>query len=139
MYLSKTCNFLKMLIFLQQVVYFTATFPYFILIALLVNGVMLDGAVDGIYYLFVPKWEQLLNVTVWRKAAEQMFFSLGISWGGLIMFGSYNKFHNKVGKICAIRWDKLYKILNDSCSFTKQSTYQLMISDTYRCQCGFIP
>ena len=99
-----------MLIYLQQVVYFTATFPYFILIALLVNGVMLDGAVDGIYYLFVPKWEQLLNVTVWRKAAEQMFFSLGISWGGLIMFGSYNKFHNKVGKIYAIRWDKLYKI-----------------------------
>ena len=87
-----------MLIYLQQVVYFTATFPYFILIALLVNGVMLDGAVDGIYYLFVPKWEQLLNVTVWRKAAEQMFFSLGISWGGLIMFGSYNKFHNKVSK-----------------------------------------
>lgn len=79
-----------------KVVYFTATFPYLILIALLVNGVMLDGAVDGIYYLFVPKWEQLLNVTVWRKAAEQMFFSLGISWGGLIMFGSYNKFHNKI-------------------------------------------
>lgn len=82
--------------FNQQVVYFTATFPYLILIALLINGVMLDGAVDGIYYLFVPKWEELLNITVWRKAAEQMFFSLGISWGGLIMFGSYNKFHNKV-------------------------------------------
>ena len=25
-----------------------------------------------------------------------MFFSLGISWGGLVMFGSYNKFHNKI-------------------------------------------
>ena len=64
---------------------------------------MLDGAVDGIYYLFVPKWEELLNITVWRKAAEQMFFSLGISWGGLIMFGSYNKFHNKVNQklICS--------------------------------------
>lgn len=79
-----------------KVVYFTATFPYLILIALLVNGVMLDGAMDGLYYLFVPKWDQLLNVVVWRKAAEQMFFSLGISWGGLIMFGSYNKFHNKI-------------------------------------------
>ena len=100
---------MKISIYLQQVVYFTATFPYFILIALLVNGVMLDGAVDGIYYLFVPKWEQLLNVTVWRKAAEQMFFSLGISWGGLIMFGSYNKFHNKVGKNQAVRWDQLYE------------------------------
>ena len=33
---------------------------------------------------------------MWRKAAEQMFFSLGVSWGGLMMFGSYNKFHNKI-------------------------------------------
>jgi solute carrier family 6 amino acid transporter-like protein 5/7/9/14 len=33
---------------------------------------------------------------VWRKAAEQMFFSLGVSWGGLMMFGSYNKFNNKI-------------------------------------------
>ena len=47
-------------------------------------------------YFFVPKWEKLLEITVWRKAAEQMFFSLSVSWGGLIMFGSYNKFRNPV-------------------------------------------
>ena len=74
-----------------KVVYFTATFPYAVLIALLVRGVTLPGAKEGLYYLFVPKWEKLLDPIVWRKAAEQMFFSLGLSWGGLIMFGSYNK------------------------------------------------
>ncbi|XP_071545769.1 sodium-dependent proline transporter-like isoform X2 [Panulirus ornatus] len=79
-----------------KVVYFTATFPYFILIALLIVGVRLEGAVKGLKFLFVPRWDELLNVTVWRKAAEQMFFSLSVSWGGLIMFGSYNKFRNKV-------------------------------------------
>ena len=26
----------------------------------------------------------------------QVFFSLGISWGGIIMFGSYNKFDARV-------------------------------------------
>ena len=57
---------------------------------------MLEGAMDGLYYLFVPRWEKLLDFVVWRKAAEQMFFSLGISWGGLLMFGSYNKFTNRV-------------------------------------------
>ena len=36
------------------------------------------------------------DIIVWRKAAEQMFFSLSVSWGGLIMFGSYNKFRHKV-------------------------------------------
>ena len=38
----------------------------------------------------------MLNWTVWRNAAEQMFFSLSVSWGGLITFGSYNKFKNPV-------------------------------------------
>ena len=79
-----------------QVVYFTATFPYVILIALLVRGCLLPGALKGLKFLFVPRWGELLNPTSWRKAAEQMFFSLGISWGGLMMFGSYNKFRNKV-------------------------------------------
>ena len=44
----------------------------------------------------MPRWEEMLNWTVWRNAAEQMFFSLSVSWGGLITFGSYNKFKNPV-------------------------------------------
>ena len=60
-----------------QVVYFTATFPYVILIALLIRGVTLPGALKGLEYLFIPKWDALLNIEPWRKAAEQMFFSLG--------------------------------------------------------------
>jgi len=83
-----------------KVVYFTATFPYVLLIVLLVYGCTLDGAVDGIKELFIPKvWsgpKSIQDPQVWRKAAEQMFFSLSVSWGGLIMFGSYNKFHHKV-------------------------------------------
>ena len=47
-------------------------------------------------FFFVPKWEKMLDWTVWRNAAEQMFFSLSVSWGGLITFGSYNKFKNPV-------------------------------------------
>ncbi len=33
---------------------------------------------------------------MWRKAAEQMFYSLGIAWGQLIAYGSYNKFDHRV-------------------------------------------
>ena len=85
-----------------KVVYFTATFPYLVLIALLVRGLTLDGAMEGIKLLFIPKWEKMLEINVWRDAASQMFFSLGVSWGGLVMFGSYNKFHNK------INWDAAF-------------------------------
>ncbi|KAK3865268.1 hypothetical protein Pcinc_029109 [Petrolisthes cinctipes] len=79
-----------------KVVYFTATFPYIILIALLIVGVRMEGASEGLRFLFVPRWSEIMSIQVWRKAAEQMFFSLSVSWGGLIMFGSYNKFRNKV-------------------------------------------
>ena len=79
-----------------KVVYFTATFPYVILLILLVRALFLDGAVEGLRFFFVPRWGEMLNWTVWRNAAEQMFFSLSVSWGGLITFGSYNKFKNPV-------------------------------------------
>ena len=47
-----------------QVVYFTATFPYVILLILLVRGCTLDGAIDGVLYFIVPKWEKLLDLNV---------------------------------------------------------------------------
>jgi len=78
-----------------KVVYFTATFPYLILLILLIMSVTLPGAGNGIHYLFVPNagtWHKLADFQVWRKAAGQVFFSLGISWGGIVMFGSYNRF-----------------------------------------------
>jgi len=55
-------------------------------------GVIQTGAGDGLYFLFVPDWEKIQNFSVWRAAAGQVFFSLGISWGGIIVFGSYIKF-----------------------------------------------
>ncbi|XP_067126161.1 sodium-dependent proline transporter-like [Centruroides vittatus] len=81
-----------------KVIYFTATSPYIILISLFIYGATLDGASDGIYFLFVPKWERLTDLKIWLAAAEQLFYSLGLSWGSLIMFGSYNHFHNKIHK-----------------------------------------
>lgn len=48
----------------SQVVYFTATFPYFILFALLVNNVQLPGAKDGILFFLTPNWSKLLEVQV---------------------------------------------------------------------------
>ena len=41
--------------------YFTAIFPYVMLIILLVRGLTLEGATEGIIYLFKPDFSQLLS------------------------------------------------------------------------------
>ncbi|XP_042895111.1 sodium- and chloride-dependent glycine transporter 2 isoform X2 [Parasteatoda tepidariorum] len=79
-----------------KVVYFTATFPYVILIILLIYGCTLNGALEGIKYFVIPDWRQLLKIQVWRAAAEQLLFSLSIGCGSLIMYASYNEFENKL-------------------------------------------
>lgn len=79
-----------------KVVYFTATFPYIILITLVIYGCTLNGAVEGLKYFFIPKWDKLLEIEVWRAAAEQLLFSLSLGWGCLIMYASYNKFDNRL-------------------------------------------
>ncbi|KAA0203036.1 hypothetical protein HAZT_HAZT000328 [Hyalella azteca] len=79
-----------------KVVYFTATFPFVVLIVLMIAGVSLSGASKGLVFLFVPKWEKLLDVNVWRKALEQVIYSLSVGGGGLVTFGSYNDFNTKV-------------------------------------------
>ncbi|KAM7382349.1 hypothetical protein PAMP_002082 [Pampus punctatissimus] len=77
-----------------KVVYFTATFPYVVLIIYLIRGVTLHGAINGIKYMFTPKMEELGNPTTWINAATQIFFSLGLGFGSLIAFASYNQYNN---------------------------------------------
>ncbi|XP_022062799.2 sodium- and chloride-dependent GABA transporter ine [Acanthochromis polyacanthus] len=81
-----------------KVVYFTALFPYVILIALLINNVQLPGATKGITYFIVPVWEKLLSVDVWVNAAAQIFNSIGIGFGSLLAMSSYNSFNNNILK-----------------------------------------
>ncbi|XP_056331090.1 sodium- and chloride-dependent transporter XTRP3-like [Danio aesculapii] len=80
------------------VVYFTATFPYVVLFIYLIRGVTLHGAWNGVKYMFTPKLEQLANPQTWINAATQIFFSLGLGFGSLIAFSSYNHHHNDFEK-----------------------------------------
>lgn len=51
---------------LPQVVYFTATFPYLILVMLLIRGVTLEGAWKGIQFYLTPQFDHLLSSKVSR-------------------------------------------------------------------------
>lgn len=74
-----------------KVVYFTATFPFILLILLFIVSVTRSGAGAGIQYYLQPSWKFLLRFNTWRAAANQIFFSLGIGFGSLITFASFNK------------------------------------------------
>ena len=55
-----------------QVVWFTATFPYIVLLVLLIKGVTLPGAGMGITFYLTPKWHLLAEPRVWLEAATQV-------------------------------------------------------------------
>uniref|UniRef100_A0A8C1TT99 Transporter n=1 Tax=Cyprinus carpio TaxID=7962 RepID=A0A8C1TT99_CYPCA len=77
-----------------KVMYFSSVFPYAVLICFLIRGLMLDGAIEGIKYMFYPKLEIWGEVQVWRQAATQVFFALGLGYGSVIAYSSYNPVHN---------------------------------------------
>lgn len=57
-FVTSCCNFFL------KVAYFTATFPYVMLLILLIRGVTLPGAMEGIYYYLAPDWNRLANIQV---------------------------------------------------------------------------
>ncbi|CAB3381845.1 Hypothetical predicted protein [Cloeon dipterum] len=74
--------------------YFLALFPYVVLIILLIRGATLPGAVNGILYFITPQWEKLLDPQVWYAAVTQSFFSLGVAFGALTFYSSFNPLHH---------------------------------------------
>ncbi|KAJ8247280.1 hypothetical protein GJAV_G00244500 [Gymnothorax javanicus] len=83
-----------------KVVYFTATFPYVTLLVLLIRGVTLPGASEGIVYYLKPDHTRLADPQVWVDAATQILFSSGVCMGSLTGLGSYNRFNNDCLKDC---------------------------------------
>ncbi|BES95894.1 transporter [Nesidiocoris tenuis] len=77
-----------------KAVWITALLPYVVLFILLIRGVTLPGASEGIKYYLLPQWHKLATAKVWIDAASQIFFSLGPGFGTLLALSSYNKFHN---------------------------------------------
>ncbi|MGL5750952.1 MAG: sodium-dependent transporter [Paraclostridium sp.] len=65
---------------------------FFILfLIILVRVVTLPGAMEGIKYILVPKWEFISQPKTWIYALGQAFFSLSLAGSGMIVYGSYLK------------------------------------------------
>ena len=70
---------------------------FVMLLICIIRACTLDGAVDGLKYMFVPGWAVANGViekapdflTVLATAGGQMFFSLSLGMGAMITYGSY--------------------------------------------------
>ena len=73
----------------SKVVMVTVPVPIVLLVVLLVRGLTLPGAMDGIRYYLTPDFGKLAEPGIWLRAYGQIFFSLSLASGVMIGYGSY--------------------------------------------------
>ncbi|KOP78033.1 transporter [Lysinibacillus sp. FJAT-14745] len=65
-------------------------------IVLVIRSLTLDGAMEGIKFMFVPDWSYL-NAETFLKALGQAFFSLSVGIAVMITYASYLSKSEKIG------------------------------------------
>ena len=98
---------------------------FVMLLICIVRACTLDGAVDGLKYMFVPGWavengiiaEAPDFLTVLSTAGGQMFFSLSLGMGAMITYGSYLQKKENLQKnaILIINMDTLVALMAGLC------------------------
>lgn len=68
-----------------------------IVVIALIRTLTLDGAGDGISFLFTPDWATLKNPRVWLEALTQNAWDTGAGWGLILTYGAY--MHAKHGVV----------------------------------------
>jgi len=64
---------------------------FVLLIIVAIRSVTLPGAKEGIEFYMRPRWEGLLNLETWIAALGQVFFTLSLGMGAMLLYGSYMK------------------------------------------------
>ncbi|KAI6208879.1 Sodium-and chloride-dependent glycine transporter 2 [Aphelenchoides besseyi] len=75
---------------------FTATVPYFMAFVLLLRGLSLTGAGAGMNSFLHLDFRKLWSINIWKSAAEQVFYELGIDAGPLISMASFSRYRNNI-------------------------------------------
>jgi len=72
-----------------KVVNWTVTLPWILLLILVVRGLTLPGAVEGLNFYLTPDFSKLKDINVWLAAYGQIFFSLSLGFGIMIAYASF--------------------------------------------------
>jgi NSS family neurotransmitter:Na+ symporter len=72
-----------------RVVMATVPLPVILIAILVVRGITLPGAADGVNFYLAPDFSKLLEPEVWLAAYGQIFFTLSLAMGIMIVYASY--------------------------------------------------
>ncbi|XP_060070656.1 sodium- and chloride-dependent glycine transporter 1-like [Ylistrum balloti] len=75
-----------------KMMYVTAIAPVVLTFIIWIRALTLPGATSGMTYFITPDFNRLAHSEVWIEAAFMAFYTLGPAWGGLVIYGSHNKF-----------------------------------------------
>ena len=64
---------------------------FVMLVILAIRANMLPGSVEGLKFLFSPKWADLLKGRVWLEGITQVAWSTGAGWGLMLTYFVYAK------------------------------------------------
>jgi NSS family neurotransmitter:Na+ symporter len=74
---------------LSKIVFYTVITPWVILVIMVIRGLTLPGAIEGLKFYLTPNFSILLNARVWLAAYGQIFFTLSLAMGTMIVYSSY--------------------------------------------------
>ncbi len=74
---------------IERVVKIFVPLMWIFMIALVIRGLTLDGGIEGVWYLFTPNFDGISKAAVWQGAFSQMFFSLSLGLGTMVVYASY--------------------------------------------------
>jgi NSS family neurotransmitter:Na+ symporter len=72
-----------------RVLLLTVPLPVILVIVLVIRGITLEGASVGLNYYLAPDFSKLADPAVWRNAYGQIFFSLSLGFGTLLVYASF--------------------------------------------------
>lgn len=82
----------------EKVVIVTMPLPVLLILLLVLRGVTLEGAIDGLLFYLVPNFKALLDWEVWTAATSQIFFTLSLAFGIMIAYASYQSKESDITK-----------------------------------------
>ncbi|MBS3938606.1 MAG: sodium-dependent transporter [Peptococcaceae bacterium] len=73
-----------------------------LLVIALVRVLFLPGALQGLEYLFSPRFEMLAHPRIWLNAFTQTAWSTGAGWGFIITYAVYTNYKEDIAGNCMI-------------------------------------